>query len=320
MVYLGDDAYLVFAIREPQPGAVPPRHRAELRERAATSPGWCSFASDAAEAAGKGVLGVVRPGGSGRRRGGGAPRRRGPGPRAAPDRRRPRGPRPGRGRSDRAAVRSGALGLIALLVGGSAGAAHADRREASLHAHVVGGSRRHHRRRGAGSRGAAGRARGARRLRHPTTASSSTSRSRSSATGGAGFPDGTFHPAGRPPVSGPFAIATRVTRLDGGATLAPRRARGSRRCDSPAASRVATAAPRCVTGRRRARAAATPPGAAAPSALDLVATATAGLDHRLGRRCIVGAAAGGSLALPLGGESFRTFEVTLHAAYYWYPR
>lgn len=213
----------------------------------------------------------------------------------------------------------GARGLLVLIVAGRAGVAHADRREASLHAHAVAGL--------------------------ATTTDPAATRSASAplgglavragyathnnfqldvaiavlATGGAGFSGGTFQPTGRPPVSGPFAVTTQVVRLDGGVTtrlgvvwIPTLRLAGGfagRHRGAPVVSSGGVEVSGVdATGR----------GGALQ--LDLVATATAGLDRRLGRRCIVGAAIGGSVALPLGGESFRTIEATFHAAYYWYPR
>ncbi len=65
VVYLGDDAYLLFAIENR--GRAPFRvARVELRDRTRERLAAVRLAGDAAEAPGPGVLGVVRPGGHGR--------------------------------------------------------------------------------------------------------------------------------------------------------------------------------------------------------------------------------------------------------------
>jgi hypothetical protein len=65
VVYLGDDAYVLFAIENR--GRAPFRvARVELRDRARDRLAVVRIAGDAAEAPGPGVLGVVRPGGNGR--------------------------------------------------------------------------------------------------------------------------------------------------------------------------------------------------------------------------------------------------------------
>ncbi len=209
--------------------------------------------------------------------------------------------------------------VVSVVVVGFAPEALADRREASLHAHFVGGM--------------------------ATTSDPAVSDNASSpiggiavrgsyatsnlfqydvslsilATGAAGFPTGMFTPPGRPTVSGPFTVSTQVTRLDGGATLrfgvawipTLRLAAGvqGRHRGAP----VVTSGGVEVSGEDDT-------GRGSELVLDLVGSATVGLDHRLTKRWIVGAAIGASLAVPLGGEPFRTIEGTAHAAYYWYPR
>lgn len=219
-------------------------------------------------------------------------------------------------------MRWGALAVTALcgtVAAAAVGVAHADRREASLHAHVVGGLAATTDAASPGSAraplaGLAVRAGYATRNHVQLDTSLAIF-----ATGGAGFRDGSFQPAGRPPVSGPFTLATQVARVDVGATarlgvvwIPTLRLAGGvqgRHRGAPVVSSGGVEVSGVdATGRGGAL------------RLDLVATASAGIDRRLSRRCIVGAAIGGSMALPLGGESFRTFEATIHAAYYWYPR
>ncbi len=139
------------------------------------------------------------------------------------------------------------------------------------------------------------------------------------ATGGAAYPSTTFMPPGRPGVTGPYTVAQQLTRLDGGITMrlgvawipTVRVALGAqgRRQAGP----VVESAGGEVMGEESL-------GRGGSLGFDLVGSGTVGLDHRINRRIIVGAAAGASMAVPLGGDAFRTFEVTAHAAYYWYPR
>ncbi len=200
-----------------------------------------------------------------------------------------------------------------------AGAAQADRREASLHAQVVGGL--------ATSGDASATASASAPLGGlAVRASYATSNLYQYdvalsllAAGAAAFPSTTFMPPGRPAVTGPYTVATQLTRFDGGVTLRPgvvwiptlRFAAGvqARRASSP----VVMSGGSQVTGEENT-------GRGGELGLDVVGVATVGLDHRLNRRLIVGVAGGASYAVPLGGEAFRTFEVTAHASYYWYPR
>ena len=55
-------------------------------------------------------------------------------------------------------------------------------------------------------------------------------------------------------------------------------------------------------------------------ALDLVAVAGVGFDYRISRRWIAGVSAEGRHAVPLGGPSFDSVEGFVHVAAYWYPR
>ncbi len=211
--------------------------------------------------------------------------------------------------------------FAALVVLGAATAstAHADRRETSLHAHMIGGLATVADE-DASESGSAALGGLAVRASYATHNSFQYDVSLSLlATGGAAFPSTTFMPPGRPAVTGPYSIASQVTRLDGGVTLrlgvawipTVRLAVGgqARRRGGP----VVDASAGEVTGEDQL-------GRGSELSFDLVGTGTIGLDHRINRRLIVGAAAGASMAVPLGGEAFRTFEVTAHVAYYYYRR
>jgi hypothetical protein len=63
----------------------------------------------------------------------------------------------------------------------------------------------------------------------------------------------------------------------------------------------------------------TPDGYDDTLAVDLVATARVGLDRRLGRRWVVGAAVGVTHAFPLGGPAFDVVEGGLSLGAFWYP-
>lgn len=209
--------------------------------------------------------------------------------------------------------------MVLALVASAPGQARADRREASLHAQLIGGvgittDRASAESGSAPLGGVSGRASYATSNWFQYDLAMSFL-----ATGGAAFSSGTFMPAGRPPVSGPFTVPTQLTRLDGGVTLRMgvawiptlRVALGAqaRRRGAP----TVTTGGLEVTGEDQT-------GRGSELGLDLVGLGAVGLDHRLSRRLIVGGALGLSLALPLDGESFRTFEATVHASYYWYPR
>ncbi len=212
----------------------------------------------------------------------------------------------------------------AALVGGLsvtlvAGLAHADRREASLHAHMVGGVATSADEAVSSDAtaplgGLAVRASYATSNLYQYDVSLSLL-----GTGGASFSSATFMPAGRPPVTGPFTVGQQVTRLDGGITLrfgvawipTVRLASGvqGRRRGGP----IVMGGGGEVSGEDAT-------GRGAALVVDVVGTATVGLDHRINRRLIVGVAIGASMAVPLGGEAFRTLEATLHVSRYWYPR
>lgn len=213
------------------------------------------------------------------------------------------------------------VAVVVLVLGatGLPGPAHADRREASLHAHLIGGL--------ATSADAAASSSAstplgglAVRASYATTNAFQYDAALSLlATGGAGFPEATFAPPGRPPVTGAYTVAQQLARLDGGVTVRPgvvwiptvRLAVGvqARRAGGP----VVTSGGMEITGRDRT-------GRGADLGVDAVGVATVGLDHRVNRRLLVGVAAGASYAVPLGGEAFRTLELTVHVSRYWYPR
>lgn len=222
------------------------------------------------------------------------------------------------------AQQRGAPGLGALAVGLGlvtlgASTARADRREASLHAHAVAGL--------ATAGDAAAAEDGSAPLGGLAVRASYATHNAFQydaaltllATGGAGFPSTTFTPPGRPPLTGAYTVATQLARLDGGVTLRPgvvwiptvRLAAGvqARRSGGPVVeSGGMSVSGEALTGR------------GSDLGVDVVGVATVGLDHRIDRRLIVGAAVGASYAVPLGGEAFRTLEVTLHVSRYWYPR
>ena len=193
--------------------------------------------------------------------------------------------------------------------------AAADRREASLHAHLVGGVVRTADADAGDVTAIAPVAGLAVRASYATRDSSQYDVALTLLrVGDATFPEHTFMPAGRPPVTGPFHVGALTTRLDAGVTLrlgvrwiptarlaagVQLRRTGDAVVDSPAGA---------VVGR----------GAAL--AVDAVAATSIGLDHRLNRRLIVGVAAGGALAVSLDGTLTASVEGTVHAAYYWYPR
>lgn len=208
-------------------------------------------------------------------------------------------------------MRAAALVLVAAA---APTAAHADRREASLHAQLVGGVL------STGDVDATGSARAA--LGGLAVRASYANRDSFQydlalslfGHGEAAFAARTFMPEGRPPVTGPYRVGGQLTRLDGGVTLRlgvrwiPTVRVGLGVQLRRLGGAMVTAGP--VTAEAR------------PDhlQLDLVGTTALGLDHRINRRLIVGASAGGSLAAPLGGARGATAEVTVHAAYYWYPR
>ena len=203
-----------------------------------------------------------------------------------------------------------------LLCATSRGAA-ADRREASLHAHLVGAFLTA-RDEASPSNGSGPLGGVAVRASFATRNSYQYDVALSFLAGRISFDEGRFTPTDQPTRTGPFTIATQAARLDGGVTLrlgvrwipTLRLAAGlqARHRGAPAVTVGGIDLDPSQIGR------------SADFQLDAVGVADVGLDYRVNRRLIIGAAVGASYAVPLGGESFRTLEVTAHAAYYWYPR
>jgi hypothetical protein len=200
--------------------------------------------------------------------------------------------------------------------------AHGDRREASLHGHVIAGIARTTDDAAGDGRAVAATAPLAGLAIRASRAPDGTLGNHLQydaalallATGGAAFPDGHFTPIGRPAVDGPYTLTTQAVRLDAGATLrlgvawipTVRLAAGvqARRRGPPQVM--------SITGE-------VIPGGADYTA-DLIAGAAVGLDHRPHRRVVVGAALGGTIVLGRSpGDDFRTLELSVHASYYWYP-
>lgn len=203
-------------------------------------------------------------------------------------------------------------GVVALLGGG---VARADRAEASLHAHAIGGVAA---------------------VADPATSETAStmlagiavraSYARSdlfqydaeltvASTGAAAFAAGTFGFNGEPVADLPFQLTTRVVRFDVGATFRF----GVRVIPT---IRVAVGveerfrgAPVVAFGGSRQEA----DGRHGDTATDLVGVGAIGLDYRFGPRLIAGASVGGTMAVPLGGPGWRTIETSAHLAYYFYP-
>ncbi|MEZ4400199.1 MAG: hypothetical protein R3B06_09280 [Kofleriaceae bacterium] len=138
--------------------------------------------------------------------------------------------------------------------------------------------------------------------------------------GTAAFDQGRFVLSGSStPIDAPFTLATQAVRLDAGATvrLGVRWIPTVRVAAGVQAVRRASPA---VSYQGVVFSGATDTGQASSLSANVIATATAGLDYRVNRRWIVGAAIGGVAAIPGLGEAWRTFDGTVHAAYYWYPR
>ena len=209
----------------------------------------------------------------------------------------------------------GAVALAGLVLGGPVASARADRREASVHGALVGGAFTTGDVDGGDATATVPLAGLALRASYATRDSFQYDVALALLRGGdATFPSHTFMPAGAPPATGPYRAATTLTRLDAGVTLrlGVRWIPTARLAAGVQLRRIGPVTVDAMPAIDDARPAAL--------AVDLVGSATLGLDHRVNRRLIVGLAAGGSLAVPLGGASARTLEVTVHGAYYWYPR
>jgi len=210
------------------------------------------------------------------------------------------------------AVRVLAVRVVAVLL--VSGTAHADRYEASLHAQaiagtaLVGDAASHELGlaplAGLGLRASYARANAWQYDAQLTLAG----------TGDASFARGEFRFTGEPVVA-PFAITTRLMRLDAGVTwrlgvrVVPtwRLALGvQERWRS--APRVGGDGPQRDDADGRGRVHTT----------ELVGVSGVGLDYRLGPRWVVGGSLGGSVAV--ASPRWATVEASLHLAYYWYPR
>lgn len=193
--------------------------------------------------------------------------------------------------------------------------AHADRRETSVHAHVVGGALALADHDATGSGGWGGLAVRASKATHN---SFQYDAQLTFGYGAASFDEGTFALQGGTLVMAPYTMASQMARLDAGVTLRL----GVRWIPTV---RVAAG----VQGTRRASPVVTyngiefsgdASGQAPQLTANLVGTATVGLDYRWNRRWIIGAAAGAASSVPGLGDAWRSVEVTAHAAFYWYAR
>jgi hypothetical protein len=207
------------------------------------------------------------------------------------------------------------VGVAVTALAAAAGVAHADRRETSLHAHVVGGALAlgDHGHDGSGGWGGL-----AIRASHATRNSFQYDTQLTLGYGTAAFDQGTFPLQGGPPVMAPYTLASQLARLDAGITLrlgvqwipTVRLAVGvqATRRAAPVVTYNGTVFDGDASGQ------------ASQLAANLVGAATVGLDYRWNRRLILGAAAGASAAVPGIGDAWRSFDVTAHVAYYFYWR
>ncbi|MBK7823511.1 MAG: hypothetical protein IPJ61_21225 [Tessaracoccus sp.] len=210
-----------------------------------------------------------------------------------------------------------ALAAVGAIVG-AASVARADRREASVHVHALGGllSLGDAASTDAGSGAFGGLAA---RASYATANSYQYDAQLTLGYGRASFDRGDFMLGGSTAVEAPFTVAAQAARLDGGVTLrlgvqwipTVRVAVGVQGVRH--ASPVVTFGGLEYSGEAET-------GQAASLALNLVGSATLGLDYRVNRRLIVGAAAAATASVPGVGEPWREAGVTVHAAYYWYPR
>lgn len=193
--------------------------------------------------------------------------------------------------------------------------AHADRAEASLHAHALGG---------------------AAIVSDPATADAATtpiagiairaSYARSNlyqydaqltfaSTGAASFQDGSFTLGGEPATGVPFALTTRLVRLDAGVTFRfGVRVIPTLRLAIGVDERLRGAPIISFAGSEQHA-----DGRDGDTATDLVGVGAVGLDYRFGRHMIAGASVGGTVAAPLGSPGWKTIEASVHFAYYFYP-
>lgn len=206
--------------------------------------------------------------------------------------------------------------VVAAVAGALAGAAHADRYEASVHAQPVGGVAF---------------------VGDPASGETATSpivglgvrvsyaRSNlyqydaqltAATTGAAAFDQGAFTIGGDAVPSAPFTVTTRILRFDAGITLrfglrlvpTLRLAVGvQERFRGTPVIRLADGDHEGADGRD------------GDNATDVYGFAAAGLDYRVNRRLTIGASVGAAYAVPLNGPSWRTLEGSAHVAWYWYP-
>lgn len=208
-----------------------------------------------------------------------------------------------------------AICLAALLA--TTALAYADRREASVHAHAIGGAVTMDDDASTSGSGTGALAGLAVRASYATRNAWQYDTQLTLGYGRASFDAGQFLLGGGTPMTVPFTVSSQLARLDAGVTLrlgvrwipTVRLAVGAQavRRGSP----VATAGGFEFTGDDTA-----PPSLSA----NLIGSATVGLDYRMSRRLIVGAAVGATTAVPGVGDSWREATITVHAARYWYPR
>ena len=207
-------------------------------------------------------------------------------------------------------ARSAVPAVLAVLGAGSV--AHADRYEASLHAHLVGGAAAVGDRAAADAAiapfgGVAVRASYARANLMQVDAQLTVA-----TTGPARFDRGAFRFSGEPVIA-PFSIVTRLVRFDLGATVRfGVRVVPTARLAIGVEERFGAAPIVELDGARRDDA----DGRTGDRAIDLVGVAAVGVDYRVGPRLIVGGAIGATAAV---AKDWQTVEATVHVAYYWYP-
>lgn len=204
---------------------------------------------------------------------------------------------------------------LALALAAAPAVAHADRRETSVHAHLIGGplALADHGQSGSGGWGGL-----AIRASKATRNSFQYDTQLTLGYGAASFDQGTFALQGGAPVMAPYTLASQLARLDAGVTLrlgvqwipTVRLAAGvqATRRASPVVTYNGTEFSGDASGQ------------APQLTANLVGSAMVGLDYRWNRRLIIGAAAGATAAVPGVGDSWRALEVTCHAAYYFYMR
>jgi len=133
-------------------------------------------------------------------------------------------------------------------------------------------------------------------------------------TTAASFRDGAFTLGGESIDGVPFALTTRLLRLDAGVTfrfgvqVIP-----TLRLAIGVEERFRGAPAIAIGGSEQ-----HPDGRGSATAMDLAGVGAVGLDYRVGPRLIVGASVGGSVAV-VGSPGWKTVEASAHLAYYFYP-